>query len=533
MGAFPSAANQLRPPADPLSEYAKALSIKSMIGQQQSQVLGQQALGQENQLRQQQINDQQATTAAMHEWDGKSYDDLLPLIVKHGGSSQAVIGLKNVILGQQEKLSNIAKNDAETGAKNLETAQKKNDMLLGHLNALPDPSDPNFINALQTEKNAALAGGYLDKQHADMIDQLASTNDPQRIGPALDMFKKSLLGQKEQFDQAMKERDVAAKEIKEIPGTGMFYNTRTQEVTSPAGLRMPFPQMEAVAAAALGKKSAGEPISADEEKAIAGVKAIKTMVPAFNFNLQAGGLQGQQVSPAQKATSDAILEGRMSPPGSFALRTPYWQAVMGDVFQRDPQWSEQRAQIRKDFTVGKHSTEINAINTAMGHVGVLGDAIDALNNNDIKALNRIANFVGVQTGKDNVTTFNTIVHRVGPEIAKAYIGAGGSAGERGSDEKDFDPSLGPQQLKSNVGITAKLLRSKIGALENQWNQNKSDSMPSFQDRFITPEAKAQLDKWAPQGTAGVIYARDPQGVLHQAKEGTPVPEGWKQEKAPQ
>lgn len=248
---------------------------------------------------------------------------------------------------------------------------------------------------------------------------------------------------------------------------------------------------------------------------------MKKIVPGYKFSLEAGGAGNMPLNPRQQATAQAIVEGRQTAPSGFALSTPYWQQVMGGVYQQDPQFNEQRAELRKDFTVGKHSSEINATNIALGHVGVLGDAIDALNNkNGLQVLNSLAQKLGVQTGSDSTTVFNTIVHRVGPELAKAYIGAGGSAGERGSDEKDFDPSLGPQQLKSNVGITAKLLRSKIGALENQWNQNKSDTMPEFQDRFLTPEAKQQLNKWAPQEgqqtgpAAGMVRFQDSQGGLH-------------------
>ena len=248
---------------------------------------------------------------------------------------------------------------------------------------------------------------------------------------------------------------------------------------------------------------------------------MKKIVPGYKFSLESGAASGTAaLNPRQAATRDAILEGRQTPPSGFALSTPYWQTVMGGVYESDPQFNEQRSELRKDLTVGKHSGEINATNTALGHVGVLGDAIDALNNkNGLQVLNGLAQKLGVQTGSDSTTVFNTIVHRVGPELAKAYIGAGGSAGERGSDEKDFDPSLGPQQLKSNVGITAKLLRSKIGALENQWNQNKSDTMPEFQDRFLTPEAKQQLNKWAPQEgqsgpAAGMVRFQDSQGGMH-------------------
>jgi chemotaxis protein histidine kinase CheA len=206
--------------------------------------------------------------------------------------------------------------------------------------------------------------------------------------------------------------------------------------------------------------------------------------------------------PADRGIVMALAEGRMSLPSSFALRTPYWQRVLAQLNQYDPQFSEQRAQLRKGYTVGSQSKEINAINTAMGHVGVLGDSINALDNGDVRALNLIANQMGVEIGKDPVTTFRTIVNRVGPEIAKAYVGAGGSAGERGADEKDFDANLSPKQLRSNVSMTAKLLRSKISSLENQWNQNAAPGMQNFQDRFIMPEAKHQLDKWSPQGGGG-------------------------------
>jgi hypothetical protein len=241
------------------------------------------------------------------------------------------------------------------------------------------------------------------------------------------------------------------------------------------------------------------------------------LAPSINFNLQAQGLQGTGTPPAgpggapltydQQIKSfgakggivKAILEGRQDAPASFAQKSPYWQDVMQKVYSVDPDFNQQRAELRKDYTVGRQSIEIKAVNTALGHIGVLGDAIDALNNGNVQILNSLANRIGVQTGDTPVTTFNTIVHRVGPELSKAYIGAGGSAGERGTDEKDFDPSLGAGQLKSNVGISAQLLRSKIGALENQWDQNKSPNMKSFEDQFISPEAKKQLDRWAPGG----------------------------------
>jgi len=120
-------------------------------------------------------------------------------------------------------------------------------------------------------------------------------------------------------------------------------------------------------------------------------------------------------------------------------------------------------------------------------------------------LNQIGQRLGIEFGTDTgnaAAMFKTIVHRVGPELSKAYLGAGGSAGERGADEKDFDPALAPGILKTNVGVTAQLLRSKISALENQWNENAAPGVQNFQDRFIMPEAKRQLNKINPQGGGG-------------------------------
>lgn len=248
-------------------------------------------------------------------------------------------------------------------------------------------------------------------------------------------------------------------------------------------------------------------------------------------NLQ-GDAYLQTLPPMIRNQVQAISEGRIPLPSGFALTKPYWQNVMSAVEHYDPQFSTQRAELRKDYTVGKHSNEINAINTAGGHIGVLSDAIDALNNNQVQVLNKIANGLGAQVGQTPQTTFKTIVNRVGPELVKAYAGAGGGENERKMAEADFDPALSPEQLKSNVGVTARLLRSKISSLENQWNQNKAPATPDFQDRFITPEAKAAFDKLNPQGAGKLQYATDPSGQLHSAPIGQPLPKGWKAANAP-
>jgi hypothetical protein len=69
--------------------------------------------------------------------------------------------------------------------------------------------------------------------------------------------------------------------------------------------------------------------------------------------------------------------------------------------------------------------------------------------------------------------------------------------------------MSPQQLNSNVATTVKLLRSKIGSLENQWKQTMGSD---FASRFITPEAASVANRWAPQSAGATQPAAAPKTV---------------------
>jgi hypothetical protein len=526
LGSIPLPALDIKPaqPVDALSEYAKVVSLRGMMQQQQIQQL-------DVQQKQQAIADQHASTTAMLGWDGKDPNELAQSTLKNGGSSNAAIGLQQHFLDVRAKAAGILKDNAESGQKILQTHNDRNDLILGHLKTIDGVSDADLPgHVLDTVEQMGKDGTIVDpgelnqyRQAAQNVANLAQQN-PQQARQAFQIMEKRLQGEKEQNTQAIEERKTAAEEQKakaaewkDFPALGTMVNTRTGEQRQIGGAGQMSPAMqESKYLMEDMKRRQGQPYDKDF---VNSYEKLKTLNTQFKFNLEAAGVGGNQpLTPNQQATKQAILEGRQSAPTGRALSSPYWQTVMGGVYQDDPQWNEQRAQLRKDFTVGKHSTEINAINTAMGHVGVLGDAIDALNNGDVKSLNAIGNRLGIEFGTktgDATAMAKMIVHRVGPELSKAYVGAGGSAGERGADEADFNENLAPHILKNNVTGTVTLLRSKIGSLENQWNQNKSDSMPSFQDRFISPEAKSQLDKWSAQkqstaGNAKVV----PSGATH-------------------
>ncbi len=133
--------------------------------EQAQQLIGQQT---ENQTRQVQLRqaqqseaDQRALTAAMQSWDGKDWTQLPGLVLKNGGSGQAAFIASQHILDRQQKVSDIAKNDAATNASNLESIQKQNDQYRGRILSI--------VGAPQNQKQAMWDAEVTKEEQAGAI----------------------------------------------------------------------------------------------------------------------------------------------------------------------------------------------------------------------------------------------------------------------------------------------------------------------------------------------------------------------------
>ena len=196
MSSIPLVALSVKPP-QPINVLGDAEGVASLKGAMQQQQLGQQ----EQQLNQQKLqegetalNDQKATTAAMQGWDGKDLEELPSLVLKNGGSANAVFGIKKQILDQKKAVSQMSKDDAETLKNNLESQAKTNDYLAQQVDGLKtlvtDPKNPLTAQAAVAQfedlKQKAVAAGHLDPKTAQGIqldptkpipDQLQSIED--------------------------------------------------------------------------------------------------------------------------------------------------------------------------------------------------------------------------------------------------------------------------------------------------------------------------------------------------------------------
>ncbi len=230
----------------------------------------------------------------------------------------------------------------------------------------------------------------------------------------------------------------------------------------------------------------------------------------------AGDLVPADDDPSQKRTIDDvpasirpmvenILKYQSALPPQSRLN-PQAVAQRWWVMRLDPNYSEELYPVRKatmlSMQTGKSATQLNAMNTVLGHVGALEEAVNALDNGNVRALNSIANWLGVQTGKDPVTTFKTIVHRVGPELTNAYVGSGGEASERKEAGGDFSENNSPAQIQNAARITAKLLASKITATLFQFRRGMhfapgDPRARNIVEQFFTPEAREVMDRMFP------------------------------------
>lgn len=172
----------------------------------------------------------------------------------------------------------------------------------------------------------------------------------------------------------------------------------------------------------------------------------------------------------------AIAEGRLPIPGGFALKTPYWQQMLTHVSQYDPSFDSvnynARAKTRNDFTSGKSAQNITSFNTAIGHLGELNHAIDALDNSDFtlanKATNATASVNADRAAK--LSTLKTAVNAVADELSRAFKGAAGTLQEIDEWKKVFDQDASKPAQKAALKTAVNLLASRIDAIGEQYNK---------------------------------------------------------------
>jgi hypothetical protein len=186
------------------------------------------------------------------------------------------------------------------------------------------------------------------------------------------------------------------------------------------------------------------------------------------------------LSEDQKGVVRGLTSYKYPWPGSFAMRDPKWQALLGRAVKYDPDFSEAEYQVRynlrKSFTSGKEKDNILALNTATGHINSLVNASkDLANSNWVTgnaAVNLLAKYFPVSEDlvkrQGKVTSIQTKFNAVADEMAGIFkrTGATDAAIKAWRNTVENPATATPEMWNGFIGGALELMGSRIGALRD-------------------------------------------------------------------
>ncbi len=144
------------------------------------------------------------------------------------------------------------------------------------------------------------------------------------------------------------------------------------------------------------------------------------------------------------------------------------QQVLSWVAQYDPTYNEaqyaSRQALLAKFTSGDYSKNINALNTAIGHINDLTDNFDKLHNTNFTPYNQAINSWKKASGYGGVTSAEQNINAVANELATAFKASGATDSEIKSWQDTLNTSSSPAQAKAFIETASNLLNSRLEAL---------------------------------------------------------------------
>lgn len=478
MGSIPLPALDIKTPQQPdlLEKYGQLAQLKNMQAQQQIRQQqaplqlqqlqqGVQSGGVQLQQQQQALKDQQATTAAMQEWDGKDINQLYPLVLKNGGSSTAVVGLKSKVLEQQQAAATAFKNTADGGKALVDAAKTKGDLINGALTPLTDPTqvpDAQLPQALQSTVQDLTQKGLLDPQHAQAAMQLVqqSGGDPAKIRQGIALFSKTNQAQ----SQILQDAHVEAQTSQAKAETDKIH--ASTDPTSP--LYSPSP-----AAVAMGTAPGASQIQAGEVQQAArkaGAEESARMPGEMALARQRQALsQGDPGAAAQLLVNgDATLselKARGATPEFIANTLNAAHQLSGGKY--NAQSADAQFQVAKSpanvafFGSAKSLTDPGGTLDQLAKVGKL------IPQSQLPALNSIADWEKAATGNGPLAKYASTALGVADDYSKVMGGGQGSDTSRLQALNLVKASGSPQARAGAIegirGAVGSQLNSRIGS----------------------------------------------------------------------
>ena len=213
-------------------------------------------------------------------------------------------------------------------------------------------------------------------------------------------------------------------------------------------------------------------------------------------------LNDPNVQAGMDQRAKLIANYEAPPPSGFGANNPATYALWKKVTDFNPGYDTKEFDSRQAGVkrwAGINADRVETVNTVTQHLGVLKDAIPALENGDVRATNSIGNYFGVQMGKDPVTNYNVARDIVAREIAKMTAAGVITQEEKVGLQNDLPANGSPIQLNGAIDKLSKLAGGRIHSMRTNFKAVTGYGDENF-DRRLTP---ASIDFEKQYGTAGM------------------------------
>lgn len=259
---------------------------------------------------------------------------------------------------------------------------------------------------------------------------------------------------------------------------------------------------------------------------VTGTPEAKGVIGKSGYNDKA--LEG--IPGAGTSIIKGMVEGRISPPSSFAAATPYWQAMIQKAAEYDPTFDETtwsgRVATRKDFASGQSAKAVTAMNTALGHAGTLMDDFEKLGNfgGVGTVLNAPLNYLQERGGDARQTKARQTIDALASEARKVFAATGGgNLTELQEWQKNFPLNGSPDQQKASLTGFVELLDGRLHSLADQYNRGmgKTDDPVNLLEGKGR-EAYMKLTGREPEGGTGYQLGKKPEAAPQTTKTDDPL-----------
>lgn len=193
-----------------------------------------------------------------------------------------------------------------------------------------------------------------------------------------------------------------------------------------------------------------------------------------------------------KIENAAAAESGITPTGrsAYALFSQGYKQTHPEATEEDSYRAFRReGAIESAFGSGVMGRNLVSLNTVADHLSLLKEYATALNNKDIPRANQLLNQFATETGKPEVTNFETARDIAADEVIRLLTTTGGTEADRQGMQSRFSAAASPEQLMGAIDVAGRFVSGRLTAMEQQYAGNDAQRKSEFEGEMLTPGAR--------------------------------------------